>query len=670
MYMVEGDIDSLVRERRDAYESVPEVPLSYADYDTREPWGFRRIIAESSDVLFSRETRNIIVAPVQAEMNNLYLFSFLRQLDEQKGVKGDIGVILLINENRDSIAHYFGRYGDDGLGNTPIPENIRTAQYLSLLQEHNYEGMRGIGISDEYIQLSKQINKNHKLRIRFDYVLVNSSQKNFGMLRRYLLDLADSFHAKDLAEDDCIIHLQDIDTMLTAHHIHNLDKLFQDKQIQANISEWDIAPGVHEGYIEGKDASRDVLSSIEAYRAHKYAGEIATIINGTYSAGTPTMSGRLSAFKHPEVVHALTVHGANEDYAVSGALERIFRGHMGHSGEVYRVDRVRNTGDVIVKTDAELRFQFIRREAYRTVNVLYPEVIRLAREAGYNSQSNRILHAVVGERLDFNNRISNQHDKERLLRDDVDDVWETDPRYVRKFFGDELKLWRKIVTHDIPEIMPLLDKADASGNVGSLLFFKKVMENTRYWITHEYPMQFSSGRAGEFGSEREMQDFSKYLLRQLFYWKNFIRDIRTDFVIPEETTEYIVYTKSLLSHEFLNGTSIDKSSRYSQIYHKEKLLEKAKLRLREERVTRAVESIATHREITENDRVFIEPFLQHFPEVAEFVREEYKRGVDTHDIVQSVLQYDFIYPSEEMSESIITLRAIKAFLLEHNLHID
>ncbi|HUD20423.1 MAG TPA: hypothetical protein VMR81_08330 [Patescibacteria group bacterium] len=668
--MVEGDIDSLIRQRRDAYESVPEIPLWYADYDTREPWGLRRMIAESSDVPFSRETRNIIVVPIQAEMENGNLYSFLRQLDEQKGVKGDIGVILLINENRNNVSYYFGNYGDEGLRHSPIPENIRTAEYLSLMQKQDYQGMSTMGIPDEYIQLAKQMNTNHTLEIRFDYVRVNNDQKHFGLLRRYLLDLANSFHAKDVPEDDCIIHLQDIDTILTAHHIYNVDKLFQDKRIHANISEWDIVPGVHEGYIEGKDASRDVLSSIEAYRAFKYAGEIATIINGTYSAGTPTMSARLSAFKHPEVVHALTVHGANEDYAVSEALERIFSGHMGHSGEVYRVDRARNTGDVGIKTDAVLRFQFIKQESFRTVNVIYPEVIRLAREARYDSQTNRILHAVIAERIEFNNRISSQHDKERLLRDDVDDVWETDPRYVRRFFGDELKLWREIVAQDIPEIMPLLDKADASGKIGSLLFLKKAMEYTMYWITQEYPIQFSSGRTGEFGSEREMEDFSRYLLRQLFYWKNFIRDIRTDFVIPEETTGYIAYTKTLISQEFLNGTPLDESLRYSQTYHKEEMLEKAKLRLRKQRVARAVESIATHHEIHENDRVFIEPFLQHFPEVVEFVRREYTHGVDASDITKSVLQYDFIYPSEEMSESIITLRAMKAFLLEHNLHID
>jgi hypothetical protein len=327
------------------------------------PYTFQREQELPPQEQFSDKVKNMILAPIRGELDNGNLANFLRQLNEQKGFDSQdkLGLVLLINDNAKDRAE----------GKHVVDENRIVSRYVSLLGAKDIESIGQIDIPQEYKDLAKDIIEKDKLEIRQDFLHSEDETPHFGLLRSHLFKEAEAFKNSSLPYSDVILHLSDADTTYTSRHFEKLKNFYSDPSHQANLTEQDFLPGVHEGAKE-EDISRDLLTHMDEFRRYRYEMDVVKFLFGEVDSGTPIISGRLSYFENKKLDDGprgdrLSDYDTNEDYFIGkrmreGPLQ--FGNAVGNVGEVYREHRARDVEDYpfnVARTDAQEAFSVIKR---------------------------------------------------------------------------------------------------------------------------------------------------------------------------------------------------------------------------------------------------------------------------------------------------------------------
>jgi hypothetical protein len=423
---------------------------------------------------FSSDVKDIVLVPMRAELQNGNLAHFLREFNEETQLGQDkIGLLIFLNDNQQ----------DAEERRHIIDENDLSFRFLSLLEAKDSKGIKEIDVPDEYKKLAEEMLEKNKVEIRLDYAHRQSYRiKGFGDLRTHLFNLAKPFKNSANADEDIVIHLSDIDVNYSSSHFNKLKKFYSDPLHQANLSDEDFIPGIHEDTETEEDITRDMLSTLDVFRLHRYASEVNQLCLVLLqesrivapAVGTPMISGRLSYFLgeddqlKPKFAKALR-SPANEDWKLGKQiLEDDSSNAIGNVGEVYRQHRARNITSKFgnARDDAEAAY-FITKEVIDT-GTTHGYNIEDISELGDQLEELVIKAGVPKEfmqsdeyRNDFKEALTNESNKVRLRRirlfDYVDLLSKDKPMSATeeqivepfiKYFGDETETIKTMLKED------------------------------------------------------------------------------------------------------------------------------------------------------------------------------------------------------------------------------
>lgn len=316
---------------------------------------------------FSVRVKDILHAPIRAELDTGVFVAYLQNLNQQKGFSHDkLGLILLIND-----------HAGDQENHAILSQNRLVLNYVTALSkgEHGLQDIEALDIPPEYKIVAKEVIRRDFLEIRFDYLHSKLSRPHFGYLREHLFKLLTTFKNSEVT--DVKTYASDVDSRYSPHHFESIKKT----PSLMNFSRQDFlpAPEVHEGAKE-VDISRDILIHFDEFRFWHYSHSLMKILQGTYPTTTPVIAADLRAFAtngvlDSEFIEMLQRSPYDEDWNIGDYLRKkvivtndavsTFAAHTTQIGEVSNPLRARTSrAPLTPRSEAELLFNIIAKKIY------------------------------------------------------------------------------------------------------------------------------------------------------------------------------------------------------------------------------------------------------------------------------------------------------------------
>ena len=624
---------------------------------------FRREYKVPVQENFSPTTRHLALVPIRGELRNHGLTHFLEMMSQQATAENqNLGIVFLINDNREDKDYSRGTYGDEAISKSTIPQNKQTARFLECLSSRNSAQLEQLEIDDELKKLGRKIIKMKKVEVRFDYISLTENKPHFGKLRGHLNDLAEKYKDPSLQDTDIVAHLLDIDMGLSTHHIQRMMRYYSDPNHTANVCNYDFLPGVYEGD-PAYDISREMLMTVDSYRLYQYSQNLYRVLTDGYAVGTPAISARLSYLRKPDVGQILDSRQFNEDFALTTKLRQDLKTNLGNEDEVYFTDRARHSYSHAM-TDAEVRYQYTQRKRGKTPRVLL-EVERLLEEA--EGQKPRELSNILKLRVEWQARIRTSLVKNDTFYHDTN-WWFNNMDHIKQYYGNELIAIGKALQKDLPELTELLQTADQNDELGaSLLYMGVLMQMVK--AENDFSL-YDKEKGFDYNSEQERVEFSQRLVKHICQWDIAnVRGVRLTYQIPEETEGFIGHIYDVMAKI---DPDFQESKQLGLLLQLEERLETAKVRLRSIRLQKVIGMIIGEKQLGTTDQKIITLFLEKIPEIEETVKQKKKKGKTKEEIAKDIeVSYkDFFDFTSPVHEQIAQIRALRRYILERGIQLS
>lgn len=632
-------------------ELEKEITSSVADLP-RCLWG-ERDPNLPEQTLFSQETKHILLIKAQGGFNNGDLLAFLKRILEVEAPPEErVGLIFLINDNE-----------SDKNRDELVEEHQLLMRYLSLVQSGELETLSTQPLPEGYLAVGKQVAERisqGSMELRFD-VLHNCPKKHFGKLHRHLIRLAQSLHNIQASEHEIVCHFMDLDTVFSPYHLVKLTEFYSNQENQANVSSWDLLPGLAE---DGNEVlSKEMLSSVDSFRLLWYVLQASGLLVSTYRAEASATSARLSILGSTKIQSLLNATQIGEDYELGTTLFNEYDSRLGCCGEIYNVDHSRVLKKDGVFSNTEIRYEAMRDSRARTV-VGFHRFFDWCKNTGQLQPPRRLENlCTVAKRL--------SHDRKTSFT---------------TFSEDEAKLIFDAFVKDLDE--------DSSYYVGSFA------KSTQLKIAQKLYNYFVDLQKMDHDAQLSDEDLMSDVYSKIWTFLSSI-DVRkialgesTFFVIPEQFNQYLEHTFAAIKkygragEESMSSFSIDDPD-FQALFSNERARESAKVKLRVNRLKQALTVALSDRNpdyISDYVSAIINPYLQYFQtEISQAVRKARlsQFGAKISSIFNakstnvglsgSVMQIiceqfpDFFDPNSQIHVDIAKSRALFAYLRAHNV---